>query len=173
MSSSTEDAGAVERIAVGRIGKPHGLHGEITLLPDTDDLARFAVGSSFVTDTGRTLVIGSVKPYRERGLLLHFEGVRSRIEAENLRGLLLMVDAATRRDLEDDEFWPEDLVGLEAVGPDGSVLGVVDRIEFGSGQDRLVVKTPLGVDVEVPFVSAIVGDPVDGRIAIDPPEGLF
>lgn len=173
MSSSTEDAGAVERIAVGRIGKPHGLHGEITFLPDTDDLARFAVGSSFVTDTGRTLVIRSVKPYRDRGLLLHFEGVRSRIEAENLRGLLLTVDSATRRDLEDDEFWPDDLAGLEAVAPDGSVLGVVDRVEFGPGQDRLVVKTPLGVDVEVPFVSAIVGDPVDGRIVIDPPEGLF
>ncbi|MCH7585391.1 MAG: 16S rRNA processing protein RimM [Acidobacteria bacterium] len=173
MSSSTEDAGAVDRIAVGRIGKPHGLHGEITVLPDTDDLDRFAVGSSFVTDTGRTLVIASVKPYRDKGLLLHFEGVRSRIEAENLRGILLTVDADTRRDLEEDEFWPDDLTGLDAVAPDGSVLGVVDRIEFGPGQDRLVVKTPLGVEVEVPFVSAIVGDPANGQIVIDAPEGLF
>jgi 16S rRNA processing protein RimM len=173
MSSSTEDAGAVERIAVGRIGKPHGLHGEITLLPDTDDLVRFAVGSSFVTDTGRTLVVGSVKPYRDKGLLLHFEGVRSRVEAENLRGLSLTVDPATRRDLDDDEFWPDDLAGLEAVTPDGSVLGVVDRIEFGPGQDRLVVKTMLGVEVEVPFVSAIVGDPIGGQIIIDAPDGLF
>lgn len=173
MSSSTEDAGAVDRIAVGRIGKPHGLHGEITVLPDTDDLDRFAVGSSFVTDTGRTLVIASVKPYRDKGLLLHFEGVRSRIEAENLRGILLTVDADTRRDLEEDEFWPDDLTGLDAVAPDGSVLGVVDRIEFGPGQDRLVVKTPLGVEVEVPFVSAIVGDPANGRIVIDAPDGLF
>ena len=173
MSSSTEDAGAVDRIAVGRIGKPHGLHGEITVLPDTDDLDRFAVGSSFVTDTGRTLVIASVKPYRDKGLLLHFEGVRSRIEAENLRGILLTVDADTRRDLEEDEFWPDDLTGLDAVAPDGSALGVVDRIEFGPGQDRLVVKTPLGVEVEVPFVSAIVGDPANGQIVIDAPEGLF
>lgn len=173
MSSSTEDAGAVDRIAVGRIGKPHGLHGEITVLPDTDDLDRFAVGSSFVTDTGRTLVIASVKPYRDKGLLLHFEGVRSRIEAENLRGILLTVDADTRRDLEEDEFWPDDLTGLDAVAPDGSVLGIVDRIEFGPGQDRLVVKTPLGVEVEVPFVSAIVGDPANGQIVIDAPEGLF
>ncbi len=173
MSSSTEDAGAVERIPVGRIGKPHGLHGEITLLPDTDDLVRFGVGSSFVTDTGRTLVVVSVKPYRDKGLLLRFEGVRSRIEAENLRGLLLTVDSATRRDLDDDEFWPDDLTGLEAVAPDGSVLGVVDRIEFGPGQDRLVVATPEGTEVLVPFVSAIVGDPTGGRIIIDAPDGLF
>lgn len=126
-----------------------------------------------MTDTGRTLVIASVKPYRDKGLLLHFEGVRSRIEAENLRGILLTVDADTRRDLEEDEFWPDDLTGLDAVAPDGSVLGVVDRIEFGPGQDRLVVKTPLGVEVEVPFVSAIVGDPANGQIVIDAPEGLF
>lgn len=126
-----------------------------------------------MTDTGRDLIVASVKPYRDRGLLLHFEGIRSRIEAENLRGLLLTVDAGTRRDLEDDEFWPDDLAGLEAVAPDDSVLGVVDRIEFGPGQDRLVVKTPAGVEVEVPFVSAIVGDPENGQIVIDAPPGLF
>jgi len=171
--SSSTDGGTGGPIAVGRIGKPHGLGGEITFVPDTDDLNRFAVGSVFVTDTGRALAIAAVKPHRDKGLLVRFEGVRSRAEAERLRGLLLTVDPTSRRDLDDHEFWPDELVGLQAVAPDGAVLGTVGGIEFGAGQDRLVVVTPEATEVLVPFVSAIVGDPVDGRIVVDAPDGLF
>lgn len=167
LSSSTD------RVVVGRIGKPHGLDGESTVLPETDDPSRFVVGAEFLTDSGRQLRIRSAKPFRDKGLLVHFDGVRGRAEAEDLRGRVLTVDVAARRSLEDDEYWPEDLVGLEAVAPDGVVLGTVVRFEFGPGQDRLVVVTPDEVEVLVPFVAAIVGDPQDGRIVIDAPQGLF
>jgi len=53
------------------------------------------------------------------------------------------------------------------------VLGQVTRVVVGMLQDRLVVTTPSGTEVEVPFVEEIVADPVGGRIVIDPPEGLF
>lgn len=159
---------------MGRIGKPHGLHGESTVLPTTDDAGVFAPGSIFLADDGRELVVVSSKPYRDRGLLLRFDGVADRIGAERLRGLVLTIDRADRSELEDDEFWDEDLVGRRAITPNGDVLGVVAEVVHGPGQDRLVVETGAGERVLVPFVAAIVGEPTDeGTIVIDAPEGLF
>lgn len=143
------------------------------MLPDTDDPERFVAGSTFETGTGRALVVVSAKPFRDKGLLILFEGFARRDAAETLRGQLLTVDSATRRQLADDEFWPADLVGLAAVTPQGATLGIVDRLEFGPGQDRLVVVTPDEREVLVPFVSDIVADPADGQIVVDAPEGLF
>ena len=143
------------------------------MLPDTDDPDRFVAGSIFETDSGRSLSIVSAKPFRDKGLIVLFEGLSRRDAAEKLRGQLLTVDSATRRQLDDDEFWPADLVGLAAVTPQGAPLGTVDRLEFGPGQDRLVVVTPDEREVLVPFVSEIVADPADGEIVIDAPVGLF
>jgi 16S rRNA processing protein RimM len=167
LSSSTD------RVVVGRIGRPHGLDGEVTILPDSDDPDRFCPGAGFLTDTGRELVLRSSKPYRDRGLVVGFDGIRSRIEAEQLRGAILTVARAERRSLGDGEFWPDDLVGLTVIDPAGTRLGVVDRVEFGSAQDRLVVRTDTGGDVLVPFVEDLVGDPDGDRIVVDAPEGLF
>lgn len=159
---------------MGRIGKPHGLHGESTVLPTTDHPDRFAVGARFVVGGGRELVVASTAQFREHGLLVRFEGVDSRADAEALRGTILTIDPTERRDLADGEFWEDDLIGLTAVTPDGDVLGAVSRLEYGPGQDRLVVTTADGTEVLVPFVAAIVGDPSgDGTISIDAPEGLF
>ena len=105
--------------------------------------------------------------------MVGFEGVNDRDAAEELRGTILSVPAASRRELEEGEFWLEDLVGLEAVDPDGILLGTVTSIDFGDAQDRIVVTTAEGREVLVPFVSALVGDPVDGRLEIRDPGGLF
>lgn len=149
------------------------MRGEVTFLPDTDDRGWFVVGSIVRTTSGLDLVITFVAPYRDRGLILGFEGVIDRSGAESLRGSILTVDAIDRRPLDDGEFWPEDLVGLEAVTPFGEHLGVVSGVEPGTAQDRVVVTSPTGAEILVPFVDDFVGDPEDGRIVIDAPEGLF
>lgn len=149
------------------------MRGEVTFLPSTNDPARFDPGSPFVTDGGRELVVRASRPYRDRGLILAFEGVGNREAAETLRGSFLTIDPDDRRELDAEEFWLEDLVGLEAVDPAGVRLGVVADVEFGAGQDRLVVRPDDGPDVLVPFVDDIVSDPEDGRIVVDAPEGLF
>lgn len=144
------------------------------MLPLTDDPGRFSVGASFWIDDDRELVVATVSPFRDRGLLIRFEGIETRVEAEGLRGTILTVDSSERRDLDEGEFWEHDLVGLDAVTPGGTSLGTVTRLEYGPGQDRLVVTTAEGTEVLVPFVAAFVGDPSgDGTIVIDAPEGLF
>jgi 16S rRNA processing protein RimM len=144
------------------------------VLPSTDDAGVFAPGSALTSDDGRELVVASSKPYRDRGLLIRFDGVADRIGAERLRGLQLTIDSADRSELGPDEFWDEDLVGRRALSPDGSELGIVAEVVHGPGQDRLAVDTGVGDPVLVPFVAAIVGEPTeDGTIVIDAPEGLF
>ena len=161
------------RIRLGRIGRPHGVRGEVTVVPETDDRSRFAPGSRLVSTAGTEFVVADSHPYRDRGLVVAFVGVADRNTAETLRGTVLWGDAADRRSLEPGEFWADQLTGLVAVAPDGSVLGKVSGIDFGVGQDRLIVVTPEGSTVLVPFVSALVGEPTDGTIEIQDPGGLF
>ena len=145
----------------------------MTFLPSDADLDRFEAGAEFVTDGGRALVVRSSRRYRDRGLVLGFHGVTDRSAAEELRGSLLTIDPSERRRLDPDEYWPEDLVGLAVEDSAGRPLGSVVAVDPGAAQDRLVVRTADGDDVLVPFVSEFVADPVDGRLVVDPPAGLF
>ena len=115
----------------------------------------------------------SARPYRDRGLIVGFAGITDRDAAEGLRGVVLTREAAERPRLERGEFWSSALVGLQAVTPAGILLGRVTGVLTAKLQDRLVVTTPAGVEVQVPFVDDLVADPGAGRIVIDPPEGLF
>ena len=109
------------------------------------------------------------------GLLIHFEGVNDRNAAEALQGLTFTISPEERRRLGEDEYWPEDLEGLTAITSSGVHLGQVTGVILGQAQDRLVVKTQDGREVEVPFVSEIVGEihPSLGHVVVNPPEGLF
>jgi len=157
---------------VGRVGRPHGVRGEVTVLLESDDPGDFDSGA-ILRAGERDLEVRSARPYRDRGLIVAFAGVTDRNAAEALRGVVLTGDAADRRSLEEGEFWSSSLVGLEAVTPAGASLGTVTEVLVGGLQDRLVVSTPSGEEVLVPFVGEIVGDPEDGCIVIDAPEGLF
>ncbi len=160
-------------IRVGRIGRPHGVRGEVTVLAETDDPYRFAPDSRLTGTAGTELVVLRSRPYRDRGLVVAFDGFADRSAAETLRGTILFAPATARSELPPGEYWSDQLVGLVAVSPDGAMLGEVAAVESGGPQDRLVVITPDGRAVLVPFVDAIVGDPIAGRIEIRDPGGLF
>ena len=148
------------------------MRGEVTVLPAGDDPGAFRRGA--VLRAGEhDLEVLSARPYRDRGLIVGFAGINDRNSAEGLRGAVLTREAAGRRRLDDGEYWSSALVGLEAVTPAGAVLGRVSGVLVGRLQDRLVVTTTAGAEVQVPFVEEIVADPREGRIVIDPPEGLF
>lgn len=165
-----------DRIPVGYIRRAHGLHGDVILRPQSDDPDRFVVGAGFTTDEdpARSLTIAEIREHKD-GLLLRFDEVRDRNSGDAMRGVTLMIDPADRRELDEDEFWPEDLEGLAVELSDGMALGVVDSVITGGAQDRLVVATEDGTLVEVPFVAAIATevDQAAGRVVLDPPPGLF
>lgn len=107
-------------------------------------------------------------------MLIKFEGVDSRPEAEALRGGALYIGPEDLRDLGEDEYWPHELIGYEVVLASGGAAGEVSRIVPGTAQDLLAVFTESGEKL-IPLVKAIVVDvsPESGRVVIDPPEGLL
>lgn len=160
---------------VGRIGRPHGLRGEVTVQVRTDfPEQRFAPGAVLRGETGGALTVDTVRPHKG-ALLVRFAGVVDRVAAAELCGLTLSVDAAELPDLDDpDEFYDHQLEGLTAVGPDGAALGTVREVVHAPASDLLVLDTDHG-EVLVPFVRAIVPevDLVAGRVVLDPPAGLL
>jgi 16S rRNA processing protein RimM len=165
-------------LVVGRIGKPHGVRGEVTVDVRTDDPdTRFATGSSVRTDPAERgpLTIVAVHP-RSGGLVLTLEGVESREAAEALRGTVLVVDSAELPEIEDaDEWYDHQLVGLSAVDLAGAALGEVADVVHAPASDLLVVRDADGREHLVPFVRELVPavDVPGGRVVVDPPEGLF
>lgn len=112
-------------------------------------------------------------PYRD-DLLVEFAEITDRSGADLLKGTSFTIEAAERRDLDDDEFWPDDLVGCAAVDEAGTPIGVIEAVEFGAAQDRLVLRTDAG-RFEVPFVDAIVPTiDLEARVVVlTPPAGLL
>ncbi len=161
---------------MGRVGRPHGIAGHVVVRPMTDNPDRFAPGGAMraEADPPRVLVVASSRDHRD-GLVVAFEGVADRTAAERLRGALLTIAEAERRELAEDEFWPDDLAGMAALAPDGSRIGTVAGVRLGDAQDRLVVATSDGREVEVPFVDELVGEvhPSGGFVVLRLPDGLL
>jgi 16S rRNA processing protein RimM len=166
-----------DTVVVGRIGRPHGVRGEVTVEVRTDDPdLRFVPGAVLRTDPAERGPITIAGVHWHSGtLLLRLEGVDSREAAEAVRNTELLVDVADLPEIEDpDSYYDHQLVGLTARMPDGTVLGEITVVRH-EAQDLLVVRRPGGGDLLIPFVSAIVPtvDLDGGFVVVDPPEGLL
>jgi 16S rRNA processing protein RimM len=172
---------SLDTVVVGRIGRPHGVRGEVTVEVRTDDPdLRFVPGAVLRTDPPERGPITIAGVHWHSGtLLLRLEGIDSREAAEAVRNTELVVPVAELPEIEDpDSYYDHQLVGLTAQLPDGSVLGEVTAI-LHEAQDLLVVRRVGGEagdrDVLIPFVAAIVPtvDVAGGFVVVDPPEGLL
>jgi 16S rRNA processing protein RimM len=166
------DLASEGRLLAGRIGKPHGLDGEVYVIAISDDPTRFSPGSVLTQASGEPLAVERSRAHRNR-LLVKFRGVEDRTAAERIRGPLF-VDASHLRALEAGQYWEHELVGLLAVDTSGASLGRVVEVEPGADQDRIVLQTAAG-ERQIPLVDELVRDvdPEQGRIVLDPPEGLL
>jgi 16S rRNA processing protein RimM len=141
--------------------------------PQTDDPAgRFVPGSRMFLEDGTAMVVNRYEA-TDRSPVVTFEGVDSREHAEALRGRSLYIKADDRRLLGEDEFWPDEMIGLTVVDPTGAPVGTVSDVETGLSQDRLIVEGATGTFV-VPLVAALVPevDVLGGRVVVDLPPGF-
>lgn len=163
------------RITIGRIGRPHGIRGEVTVEVRTDEPDRyFAEGNVLeVSDVARHITRAH---WHGQRLLLMFDGVQDRNGAEALRGSILTVE----RDVDEipdspDEFYDASLLGCEVRSLDGSVIGVITEVAHLPAQDLLVVCDAMGREILIPFVETFVPEVNVGEryVVVDPPEGLL
>jgi 16S rRNA processing protein RimM len=173
---------STDTVVVGRIGRPHGVRGLVTVEVRTDDPdLRFAPGSVLTTEPpGRGPLTVVDKKWHSGTLLLQLAGpdggaFGDRDSVDTLRNTRLLVPVTDLPDLEDPEsFYDHQLVGLTAQLPDGAVLGEVTAVRH-DGAELLVVRRPDAGELLVPFVRAIVPtvDVAAGHLVVDPPEGLL
>jgi 16S rRNA processing protein RimM len=166
------------QLVVARIGRAHGIKGEVTVEVRTDEPElRLAPGAVLTTDPASagplTIATGRVHSGR---LLLSFDGVHGRSGAEALRNTLLVAEVDPEETPEDpEEFYDHQLVDLDVVTREGESVGRVEEVAHPPGQDLLVVRREEGGEVLIPFVAEIVPeiDLEDQRIVIEPPPGLL
>ena len=163
------------RVVVGRVVRPHGIRGEVVVVPSTDRPdERFARGARLHRPTGGDLVVRAARPHGDRWLV-SLAGVSTRDQAEGLRGVELSADVEPGEGDAPDEFHVAALVGARVRLTDGVVVGTVAAVESHPMQDLLVVTVGEAHEVRVPFVRALVPvvDLDKGELVIDPPEGLL
>jgi len=166
-----------ELVTIGRIVKPHGIHGEVAVDVLSDVPGRFDAGTE-VQVGGRVTIIAASRPHQGR-MLVRFDHVTDRTGAELLRGREI---AAPLVDLSDSEtFYVHELIGLPVRAGDDRLLGTVDaliELPAAAGYDLLEVAREDGTTWLLPAVDdlAEVVQDADGQLILrvgDLPEGLL
>ncbi len=150
-------------LEIGRIGKAHGLRGEVTAVITSDRPERTAPGAVWHLDTG-PVSVEAIRPFQQRWIAV-LGGVGTREAAEALRGQVVRAEA-----IDDPEaMWVHDLVGAEVRTPDGRSWGVVATVLSNPADDLLELAD--GTLVPCGFVTDDSGLP--GHVVVDPPDGLL
>ena len=175
ISAITEET---DYFLVGRVVKPHGLKGEIKILPFSGDPANFALYTDLllVDPDNQDEIYSRVKRSRIQGklVIVSLEEVHNRNESELQVGREVWARLDELPQLAEDEFYWLDLTGMTAVLENGRELGVVTNLLAGGGHDILVI-TGRGREYMIPAVKEFMVeiDQQEGRVVVDPPPGLL
>ena len=176
-------AGAVpdDLVLIGRLSRPHALQGEIRVYPFCDDDAAWDVAFEqdlfLRKEDGAFLKVrmASMRPH-VTFILVRFEGIADRTDAEALEKTDLFIRRAALPDLEEDAWYACDLEGLTIVdATSGATLGTVKTIQDGAAQSLLVGIAPEGQTFHIPFHAAFVQsvDRSAGSVTVSLPPGLL
>ncbi|WP_148614490.1 ribosome maturation factor RimM [Nocardioides rubriscoriae] len=150
-------------VVVGRVGKPHGIRGELTVDVRSDEPERrFAEGAVLRAAAPRgsafahrTLTVTRTR-WHQQTLLVTFAELADRNEAESARGVVLHATVGLDETPDDpDEYYDHQLIGLAVHDVDGTLLGEVTGLVHGA-QDLLAIRAVDGRPTLVPFVAALV-----------------
>ena len=167
------------RLIIGKITAAHGVRGEVTVFPLTDDARRFLkLKDVFLckedTSDESAITIKNARIDRDR-VLLKFEGCEDRDKAESYKGRFISIDRKDAVKLKEGSFFIEDLKGLEVTDDSKGELGIIKDV-YKSGPKHIVMIQRSGKqDLLVPFANEIFYDvrPEDKVVKCRLPEGLY
>ncbi|GAA4526725.1 ribosome maturation factor RimM [Chelativorans composti] len=143
-------------VQLGTVGAPHGIRGEVRVKTFTEDPLALGDYGPLTTEDGLTLTVRTIRPAKSV-VIVQFEEITDRTAAERLNGKGLFVErSALPDDLEEEEFYHADLIGLRAVDETGEEIGRITAVHnFGAG-DMLEIRPRGGKSVMVPFTKPAV-----------------
>lgn len=153
-------------LEIGRLGRPHGLRGELMVSLTTDRTERVAPGSTWWV-AGGEVTVEACRPHQGR-YRVKLSGIDDRDAAATLTGVHVYAAPLSGAVADDvDVVWVHEVIGAEVVDRDGRSHGRVEAVEANPAHDLLVLEG----GALVPMVFVVEQAP--GRLVIDPPEGLL
>jgi 16S rRNA processing protein RimM len=153
-------------VTVGRIAKPHGVRGELSVQNRSDNPERWIPGAVFFDATGHTYTVRTVRPHGER-LLVAFEEIGDRTAAEAVTGTELLIPESWLPELPEGRWWSHQVEGLAVVTESGRALGTIDEVLPYPAQDLWRVVADDGTETLVPAVDdLVVSVDIDGGRAV-------
>lgn len=159
------------QIVIGKIVAPHGVRGDIRILPLTEKPEQFLALDYLLLADGRRLTLKHAR-FHKRMVLATVEEITSMNEAELLRGQEVFINAEDLPELDEGQFYVADLVGLPVYDEQGAQLGVFkDALNTGSN-DVYVIAVPGAKDILLPALKIYVKEInlAEKRIVVKLPE---
>lgn len=147
-------------LQVGVITSTHGIKGEVKVFPTTDDPNRFRTLKDVVLDTGKEqipLEIEGVKFFKQY-VILKFKGIDNINDIEKYRKMPLLVSRENAVELEEDEYYMADIIGMDVYTEDGEKFGVLEDIMETGANDVYVVSTEAHTEVLLPAIHDCILD---------------
>ena len=165
-----------KQLQVGVISSTHGVRGEVKVFPTTDDVTRFRQLKKVYLDTGREMLpleIQNVKFFKQFAIL-KFKGIDNINDIEKYRGQSLMIDREDAVDLDEDEYFIADMIGMKVCTEDGGEFGTLKDVMETGANDVYIIDSPEHGEVLIPAIRECILD-VDmdeERMTIHLMEGL-
>ncbi|MFD1344596.1 ribosome maturation factor RimM [Litorisediminicola beolgyonensis] len=165
-----------DKVCVGMIGGAFGVTGEVRLKSYTADPEAIADYAPLTSEDGqKSFDLQLTRPIKQ-GFAARLSGIRTKEEADALKGTRLYAERARLPEPDEDEYYHADLIGLPVHDTGGALIGTVKAVVETGAADLLELLVPgSSKTVLLPFTQAIVPtvDLAAGRIVADPPEGLL
>ena len=164
-------------LRVGVITSPHGIKGEVKVFPTTDDAKRFKELKKVILDTGKEYIpmeIEHVKFFKNM-VILKFRGYDNINEIEKYKSRDLLITRDQAVDLDPDEYFITDLIGLAVVSDQGAELGILKDVLETGANDVYVVAMKDGKELMLPAIGDCIlnVDLEQGRMEVHVLEGLM
>ena len=149
-----------DRLRVGVITKTHGIRGEVKVYPTTDDPQRFKKLKKVMIEQGRkteTLEIEQVR-FQKNLVILKFKGIDNINDVEKYKQCDLMIDREDAVELDDNENFVADLIGLDVITDEEEDLGTLKDVMFTGANDVYIIETDDGEEILLPAIPDCILD---------------
>lgn len=165
-----------KQLQVGVITSTHGIRGEVKVFPTTNDADRFRQLNKVYLDTGREqrqLEIENVKFFKQFAIL-KFKGIDNINDIEKYRGRSLLIDREDAIELEEDEYYIADMLGMEIYTEDGKLFGSLRDVMETGANDVYIIESKEYGEVLIPAIKDCIleVDTKENRMKIHLMEGL-